>query len=101
MAWDLPSSRNMSKGIDEVINYTNNVTLGWFTNMLLISIYIIVLMAYYRNTKDMFGGMGLAGFATFIIALLLWVGGFCADITFVFSIGILILSVAIMLIFKD
>jgi hypothetical protein len=101
MAWATPDSVNMSSGVDQLISYTNTVTLGWFANMWLISIYIIVLMAYYRSNKDFLGAMGLSGFATFIIALLMWVGGFCSDITFVFSIGILIISVAVMLILRD
>jgi hypothetical protein len=67
---------NMSKGFGEVLNYLNVVTDSWISYMLLLAIYVIVLMGFYKANQDFKGALAISGYGTFVVALLLWIGGF-------------------------
>ena len=97
MTYDSPSSINASNGLADVLVYINNVTNGWISNMILIGIFILVIMGYYRAKDDFTGGLAIGGFATFVVALLFWLGGFVSGITLAVVVGIAILGVAILL----
>lgn len=93
-SYNLPSTINMSGGLTELFIYLNEVTYNWFSNMLLISIYLIFAIGFYFARKDMLGGLAVGGFATFIVGLFLFVGGVVSGVTFTIVIAVAILSFA-------
>lgn len=98
MTYPSPSTINASKGLGEVLNYINLVTDNWVSNLVLIGIYIIVLMGYYKAREDFAGGIAVAGFCTFIVGLLFWLGGFVTGLAFSFTLAIAIVGVIVILI---
>ena len=101
MAYDSPSTINASRGLEEILTYVNDVTGSMASIMLLVAIYIIVLMGYYRTKNDLIGGGAVAGFVTFVIALLFWLGGFVNGYTFAFVIGIMVIGVVAVLVTNE
>jgi riboflavin transporter FmnP len=78
------ADRNLSKGFQEILYYTNEVTMGWMANMILIAIFVITLMGIYNSKRDFIMGLVIAGFFTFIIAVLFWLADFISGWTLVF-----------------
>lgn len=76
MVYDSPTTINATAGFGSVLTYINTVTDGWISNMLLIAVYIISLMSFAKARDDIAGAFAVSGFATFIVALLFWLGGF-------------------------
>lgn len=97
MAYLSPTSINATKGLGEVFSYVNFVTDGWMSNMLMIAIYIIILMGYYKARDDFSGALAIAGYGTFVVGLLFWVGGFISGITFSMVIGATIIGTIVLL----
>jgi hypothetical protein len=93
MAYPSPSTINASKGFGEIINYVNTVTDNWFGNMLLIAIWVIVLMGYYKAKDDFVGALAVAGFGLFVVGLLFWIGGMITGIAMSVVIGLAIISI--------
>jgi len=88
-----PTSINLTSGILDLLIYLNTVTKGWFLNMTLISIYLVLLSSYYLAKRDLTGGLAISGFATFIIALLFWLSGWLSIYIFLIVIAIAIIGV--------
>lgn len=84
----------MSKGLPEILNYVNEVTGNVFSIMILIGVYILVLMGFYKVKDDFAGAMAVSGFATFVVSLLFWLGGFVSGWVFSIVIGMAIVGVA-------
>jgi hypothetical protein len=101
MPYASPSTINWSTGMTGAFNYLNEVTYSWFSNLLLISVYIIFAMGFYFAKRDFFGAMAVAGFSTFVVALLLFVGGAISGITFSVVIGVAIIGFASLWIGQD
>ena len=97
MTYASPTTINATKGFGEILSYINVVTDGWISNMLLIAIYIIVLMGFYKAKEDFTGGLAVAGYGTFVVALLLWVGGFVSGWAFGISIAMAIIGTLVLL----
>ena len=97
MTYISPSTVNMSKGFGELLNYINYATDGWISNMIMIAIYVIVLMGYYKAKEDFKGAMAIAGYGTFVVGLLFWIGGFVSGLAFGMTIGVAILGTIILL----
>lgn len=97
MAYPSPSLINGSKGFGEVLTYVNGVTDGWFSNMILIAIYIIVLIGFYKAKEDFKGAMAVAGYGTFVIALLFWASGMVSPISLGITIAIAIVGTIVLL----
>jgi len=91
---EYPSTINWTGGMAEGFNYLNSVTNSWFSNMLLITIYLIFASGFYFARRDMFGGLAVGGFATFVLGLLFWLGGLISGITFTIVVGVAIVSFA-------
>lgn len=87
MAYQDPTTINWSEGLGGAFYYVNSVSNGWVSNMLLLSIYVIVLMGYYRSQTDFAGAMGSAGAITFIMGLFFFIAGMINWITFGFTIA--------------
>lgn len=87
MSWQDPTTINWSEGLGGAIYYVNSVTNSWFSNMLLISIYVIALMGYYRSQSDFAGGMAVAGAVSFVLALFFFIAGLINWVVFGFTIA--------------
>jgi len=101
LTYKSPVEINASEGIGEILTYINLVTNSMASIMILVAIYIIVIMGYYRTKNDLFGGGAVAGFVTFVIALLFWLGGFVNGYTFAFTIAIMVIGVVIVLVTNE
>lgn len=78
--------------------YLNTVTRGWFSNMILISLYTISLYAYYKATDRFAEGMAVVGFFVFVVSLLFFMGGILSVWVFIIVIAIAIMGVIALLI---
>lgn len=87
-----PTSIDFTSGLGGMFQYLNCVTHNWFSNLLLISIYLIFATGFYFARKDFNGALAMGGFATFVIGLLFFVGGVISGITFAFVIAVAIAS---------
>jgi hypothetical protein len=94
MTYASPTTINASKGFGEVIGYVNLVSGQWFSNLILLAIYVIVLIGFYKAQNDFKGAMAVAGFGTFVVALLFWIGGMISGISFGVVIALAIIGVA-------
>lgn len=96
MTYLSPTSINMSKGFMEIMYYTNDITAGWFANLIVIAIYLIVLGIYYKSSDDFAGALAVAGFISFIFSLLGWMAGFISPITLGINLGLAIIGVLVL-----
>lgn len=97
MTYPSPTTINASKGFGEILAYTNTVTNSWISNMLLIAIYIIVLIGFYKAKDDFQGAMAVAGYGTFVVSLFFWIGGFVSGWAFGITIAMAILGTIVLL----
>jgi len=97
MTYANPTTINATKGFGEVLNYINLVTENWISNMFLIAIYFIVLIGFYKAKDDFKGALAVAGYGTFVIGLLFWIGGFVSPIAFGSTIAMAILGTIVLL----
>jgi len=97
MTYPSPSTINASKGFGEVLNYVNVVTDSWISNMFLIAIYFIVLIGFYKAKEDFKGALAVAGYGTFVVGLLFWIGGFVSAWAFGISLAMAILGTIVLL----
>lgn len=100
MTYASPTTVNMSKGLGELLIYINNVTYGWIANMILLGVYIIILMGYYKVQDDFSGALAVSGWATFVITLLFWAGGFATGWALTIAFGLALLGVLALLMDK-
>ena len=94
MAYESLKDRNLTEGFPAILEYLNDVTNTWFSNMLLIGIYIIVMgnIVYFKD--DWFEAAAVAGFITFICSVFLWIIEFVAGITMIICAAIALLGFA-------
>lgn len=94
--YEYPTSVNLTNGIDGLFVYLNTVTNSWFSNLLLIAVYIIFATGFYFARRDMFGAMAVGGFATLVFGTFLWVGGLISGVTFAFVVAMAIIGFALL-----
>jgi len=87
LTYPSPSAINTTRGFGGVLDYINIVSDGWISNMILLAIWVIILMSYYKAKGDFTGGLAIAGYCTFVLALLFWVGGFASGLALGICIG--------------
>jgi len=97
MSYANPTSINATKGFGEVLNYVNEVTNSWISNMSLIAIYFIILIGFYKAKDDFKGALAVAGYGAFVIGLFFWIGGFISPIAFGTTIAMAILGTIVLL----
>ena len=97
MTYASPTSINATRGLGEVLNYVNVVTNSWLSNMLMIGIYVIILLGFYKARDDFKGALAVAGYGTFVVGLLFWIGGFISGIAFVWIISVAILGTVVLM----
>lgn len=88
---------NATKGFGEVLNYVNIITDQWISKLLLVAIYVIVLLGFYKAKDDFSGALAVAGYGTFVIALLFWIGGFVSAPTLAISIAVAVIGTIVLL----
>lgn len=95
---DLPypyiTERNLTKGFDEILYYVNEVTNSWASNMIIIGIFIVTMFGVYsRNSRgDYLEAFAIAGFLTFLVSILFWIGGFVAWQTIGFTFTVMVIG---------
>lgn len=97
MVYPSPTELNVSEGLGTILHYTNQVTNNWMSNMLIIGVYVIILMGFYKAKDDFKGAMAVAGYGTFVVGLLFWIGGFVSGITFGMCIGVSLIGTIVLL----
>lgn len=97
MTYDNPTTINATNGLSGILNYVNSVTDNWFSNMLLIAIYVIILIGFYKAKDDFTGALAVAGFGTFVVSLMFWAGGLISTVSFSVVIAIAIIGVVVLL----
>lgn len=97
MTYPSPSTINATKGLGEVLTYVNSVTDNWISNMLLIGIYIIILIGFYKVNDDFSGALAVAGYGTFVVSLFFWIGGFISGTVLGVVIAISIIGTLVLL----
>lgn len=100
MTYASPSTINASEGFISILNYINTATNNWISNILLMAIYAIIAFSYYKTSGDFSGAMASAGFVTFIVGLLFWMGGFVTGWALSITVAILIIGVIAILMDK-
>jgi len=94
MSYASPTTINASAGIGEVLTYVNTVTNSWISNIFLLVIYVVILMAYYRSKTDFLGGMAVAGYTLVIVGTLFFAAGFVSGITLSITIAVSLIGIA-------
>ena len=94
MAYENITDRNLSEGIQVYFDYLNSVTNQWFSNMILIGIYMIALFGIARyNGNDFIEAGAIAGFLTVLVAMFLWLAGMVSGVTFVICIAVMVVNI--------
>ena len=97
MTYDSPTTINATLGLGEVLNYLNNVTDSWISNMFLIALYVIILIGFYKAKEDFKGALAVAGYGIFVIGLLFWIGGFVSGLALSFAIALAVIGTIVLL----
>lgn len=97
MTYASPTSINATKGLGEVLNYANTVTDQWLSNMIMMAIYVIILIGFYKAKDDFKGALAIAGYGTFVVGLFFWIGGFVSGWAFGITIAMAILGTMVLL----
>lgn len=92
MAYPNPADINMSNGIMSIVYYVNSITNQWFANLLLLTIWIIVLAGFYKAKDDFAGALAVSGFVTFVLGLFAWISGFISGPIMAIITGVTIVS---------
>ena len=92
-----PSTINATEGLGAVLTYVNVVTNSWLSNLFMIGIYVIILIGFYKSKDDFKGALAVAGYGTFVVGLLFWLGGFVSGLAFGMTIGVAILGTLVLL----
>lgn len=99
MAYPSPTGINATKGFGEVLIYVNQVTEFWLGRMLMIAIFTIFSVGFYkaRDGGDILSALSLGSFITLIIGLIFFVIGFLDPVTFGIIVGLTIIFALVLL----
>lgn len=100
MPYNYPTTINATKGLPEILNYTNEVTYGWIINMVLIAVWFIILIGYYKAKGEFGEGFAVAGFITLLVGLMFWAGGILSTGFFSIVVGMAIIGVIFFMVTK-
>lgn len=74
------------------LTYLNIVTDGWFSIMVLFSLYAISLIAYYKARDKFAEAMAVSGYFVVIVALFFWVGTWLPIYVLIIAIALAIIG---------
>jgi len=78
--------------------WLNDVTNFWFSNMLLIVIWVMFLMGYLAVNKDDYaGGFAVASYVVMVLSLIGWLMNLVSGFSFGIALGVSMLATAILL----
>jgi len=102
MAYDSPSTINISEGIGGILQYINVVTDFWISRMIILAIGIMVFMGYYKSqpNPDFFGSLAVSSYVSFVLGLILFLLGFLDAVSMGMIVGITGISTLILLLEK-
>ncbi len=93
MAFTSPTAINGTAGFDSIFPYLSEITNFWFGRMLMIAIFFLFFMGYFKaRENDIIGGLAVASYVTFVLGLIFWVLGLVTGIDFAIIIGITVAS---------
>jgi len=101
LTYPSPSTVNASKGLGEILTYTNTVTDSWMSNLLMIAIWVITLIGVYKAKDDFKGALAVAGYVTFVVGLLFWVGGFISGWAFGGAVAIAVIGTLVLVLDRE
>lgn len=77
--YNLSLMGNQSGYVPFIAAVNDNLMFGWFGNMMLISLFSILYITFFRKTNDSAGSIGAASFATLFASMLLLLMGLVSD----------------------
>ena len=92
MTYTAITSINFTGGIVPLFQYANYASEGWLINGFLIVIFIGFTFGYTHFKKDLFGGIAIGGFMTWIFGLLFLMAELSNKITYGICIAVFIIS---------
>jgi hypothetical protein len=83
-----PTSVNLTDNPSGLFAWLNDVTNYWFSNGILLAIWILILMGYLAVNKDDYAGAtAVASYVVSVLALLLWIIDLASGWSFSIAIG--------------
>lgn len=93
--YDSPTSVNLTDNPSGLFYWLNDVTNFWFSNALLMVIWVMFLMGYLAVNKDDFAGAtATASYITMVLALIGWLAGIVSGMAFSVALGVGLVSTA-------
>lgn len=89
-----PSTVNWSAGLQEAPKYINTVTNGLVTNLILLTIAIIIGTSYWYTKRDLPGALAVGSFVTWVVGTLFWMGDLLAGWNYIFLTAVMFGAVA-------
>ena len=96
--YETPAGINITSS-DGIFSYIGRVTTVGIFNFwvgLILAIYIIIIIGYYKAERDFPAALGVSGFVTFIIALFFWMGNLIHGGAFAIVIALMIIGVTVL-----
>ena len=88
MAYTNPTAINVTANPQGLFVWINDVTNYWFSNGLLMVIWIIVVMGYLTANKDDFAGAtAVASYVVTVLATLMWIIDLCSGYALSVALG--------------
>jgi len=90
-----PADVNLTESPSNLFTWLNDVTNYWFSNSILLAIFIMFLMGYLAvNKEDYSGGVAVASYVTTVLGLILWLMGLASGLAFSIVLGVSLISTA-------
>lgn len=84
-----------------ILTYLDTVTSGWFSIMVVLSLYVIVIIGYYKASQDLAQAFAVSGFFVFVVSLFFWIGGWLSVWAFIIGIAVAIIGAMALLLSKS
>lgn len=93
--YDSPTSVNLTDNPSGLFAWLNDVTNFWFSNSLLMVIWVLFFMGFLRVNKDDFAGaMSVASYVTVVLAMIGWLANIVSGMALALAIGVGLISTA-------
>ena len=95
MAYSSPTGINLTSSPLGLFVWLNDVTNYWFSNALIMSIWVLFFMGFLSVERDDYiGASAVASYVTTILTLFLWIIGLASGWAFSIVIGLSLISTA-------
>lgn len=90
-----PTSVNLTDNPSGLFNWLNDVTNYWFSNALIMVIWVMFLMGYLSVNKDDYAGAtSVASYITTVLALIGWIAGIVSGYALSLLLGLSLVTTA-------